>query len=222
MWTAAEILMLKREYPDRPTIEIARRLKCCIGRVYRQAWLLGLRKSKAFLAGPYNGRLHKGHAERGAAYRFKKGHAPANKGLRRPGWAPGRMRETQFKKGIVPVNLLPIGATVVNGDGYLVRKVKATGLQRERWLPVHREIWVRAHGSVPFNHVVAFKPGRKTTNLEETTLDGIELITRTELAKRNRMWNIYPRELARAIQLRGALKRRINTLERRAGEKQDR
>jgi len=58
---------------------------------------MGLTKSAAYLASPAACRLRKGDNV-GAARRFRPGHVPANKGLRRPGWSTGRMAETQFKK----------------------------------------------------------------------------------------------------------------------------
>ena len=221
-WTAGELRILRREYPNVPTQKLADRLHRHISSVYRHAYLLGLKKSDEFLAGPYNGRMHKGHAERGAAYRFKKGQVPPNKGLRRPGWGPGRMKETQFRKGQIPHTWKPIGTEVINKDGYLVRKVSDVGLQRHKWLPVHRIVWMEAHGQIPRGWIVCFKAGRRTIVAKDITVDALELLTLRENMLRNSYHTNYPKEIGRLIQLRGALNRQIRRRERSLREEQDR
>src|SRR5690606_27234295 len=95
-----------------------------VSSIYDMSKILGLSKSAEFLAGPQSGRTD---GKRGKSARFPKGHVPANKGLRRPGWAPGRMAETQFKKGSMSGaaqhNYVPIGTTRLSKDGILERKV---------------------------------------------------------------------------------------------------
>ena len=59
-----------------------------------------------------------------------------------------------------------------------------------------------------------FKPGRKTTDPARITADGLELVTRAELMRRNSYHNNYPKEVALLIQLKGALNRKINNLTR--------
>src|SRR5258708_39700214 len=97
-WTTEEVGYLKTHYPNSATAKVAAALSRPVGMVYRQAAKLGIGKSAEFDASPESGRLKKGES-RGAAFRFRKGHVPLNKGLRRPGWSPGRRRETQFRKG---------------------------------------------------------------------------------------------------------------------------
>jgi len=86
------------------------------------------------------------------------------KGLRRPpGWAPGRMRETQFKPGVrqgVAVRLYkPIGHERLSKEGYLQRKIH-DGLPRQsRWRAVHILVWEAANGPLPEGHAVAFRNG---------------------------------------------------------------
>ena len=86
-WTATEIETLMRLYPDTPTCDLARQLKRSVRAVYQQAEILGVRKDPAL-----NVELGKRVAAhpRSIAARYKKGHVPANKGVRRPGYAPGR------------------------------------------------------------------------------------------------------------------------------------
>src|SRR5687768_11566374 len=96
LWTAKETEYVKTHYPDTSTAKMAKTLSRGVGQVYQKAADLGLKKTPEYLS--RSCRLQKGTAA-GARFRFRKGHVPFNKGLRRRGWSPGRMRETQFRKG---------------------------------------------------------------------------------------------------------------------------
>lgn len=215
---------MHRDYPHKDTKAIAADLKRTTLSVYQHAQAMGLRKSEA-----YNTRKRALEKERllknGVAHRFPKGHVPHNMGMRRPGWAPGRMRETQFRKGQLngkaAQHYMPIGSHRINADGYLDRKVRDDGPPQKRWVSVHRLIWIQANGPIPPGHAVGFKPGRRTTVLEQITLDSLELLSRKELMRRNSYHYNYPKEIGRLIQLQGALKRQIRRRERLAHEKQD-
>lgn len=212
-WTEAELELLRRNYPDSRTEDLAAVLGRSLTTVYQKAIKLGLRKSDAYLASPAACRLRRGDNV-GAEHRFKKGQVPPNKGLRRPGWAPGDMAKTQFKKGR-PANearnYVPIGSYRLSKDGYLERKVTddPSFVPARRWVAVHRLVWIEANGPIPDGHVVVFKPGRRTTVEADITLDALELITRQALMARNTVHNLPP-ELASVVQLRGALSRQIN------------
>jgi hypothetical protein len=184
--------------------------------IYQKARAIGLRKSAAFLATAASGRLTK-LSESGAPYRFKPGFAPANKGLRRPGWHAGRMRETQFRKGNRPWTWVPIGSTRTRADGYLERKMTDTGYTPRDWVCVHQLLWREHHGPIPPGHAVVFRDGDRSPPI---LLSNLECISRAELARRNRMWNRYPKAIAQSIQLLGALNRKINRKTR--NEEQDR
>jgi hypothetical protein len=118
-WTQDELDRVRELYPVTPTKLTALELKRCISQVYSKAHKLGLEKAPSFLESPESGRLHKGQCRPGMrATQFPKGHVPANKGLRRPGWGPGRMKTTQFQKGTragaaarnwVPVGTIKVG-----------------------------------------------------------------------------------------------------------------
>src|SRR3954469_12004177 len=99
LWSDQDDELLRALYPDTPNTELAQRLRRSVHAVYARAEKLGLYKSQAYLASPQACRLRRGDNV-GARFRYRKGHVPANKGLRRPGWGPGRMRETQFEKGV--------------------------------------------------------------------------------------------------------------------------
>ncbi len=217
LWPPAMEALLRQLYPDTATWKLARRFKRPRAQVYAKAAKLGLKKSAAYLAGPEACRLRRGD-NIGAPYRFPKGHVPANKGLRRPGWAAGRMQETQFKKGQQNHNIMPVGATRLV-DGYLYVKVAAVRYvpYTVNWLPLHVLNWERANGRLlPKGHCLWFRDGNRG-NVDPANL---ELITRAENMRRNTVHNL-PKPLAELVQLRGALQRQINRREGKR-EKQDR
>lgn len=183
-WTKTQIAVLRRCYPHERTADLARELGLPLPIVYAMANRIGLHKSAAFQASDKNGRILKG-GKLSVATQFKKGFVPANKGLRRPGWFRGRMRETQFRKGEVRGRaaqiVKPIGAERLSKDGYLERKVNHDLPFQKRWKAVHRIVWEAAHGPVLAGHAVAFLPGRFTAVREELTVDRLELVSRATL-----------------------------------------
>lgn len=222
-WTKREIAVIRRDYPHKDTKLIAAALKRTLISCYQRAAIIGVCKSDAYLARK-KARERDTLRRAGVPHRYPKGHVPANAGLRRPGYGPGRMRETQFKKGRHPRearNYKPIGTLRVSADGLLERKVSddQTIFPARRWIGVHRLVWSEAKGPIPDGHAVVFKPGRATTELAKITLDVLELVTRQELMRRNSYHTNYPKEIVQLIQLRGAVQRQINKRERH--EKQD-
>lgn len=226
-WSDEERARLADLYPSHPTKRVAQELNRDISGVYKMATNLGLKKTEAFLASPESGRLHKGQTRPGTERgQFKKGHVPHNTGLRRPGWAPGRMKETQFKKGcrsgMAETNWVPIGTIKPDSEGYLRIKVREAQYGKEPsgfgntrvWPLYHRHVWEQANGPIPSKHLIVFRDG----NRSNVALDNLELISMRENAARNCMWNNLPRELAEAIQLQSVLKRKLRKMH---GEKQD-
>lgn len=220
LWNPEEDALMRALYPDMPTADLAARLGRPFESVYRRAWKLGLRKSAAYMASPAACRLRRGD-NIGAPHRFPKGHVPANKGLRRPGWHRGRMQETQFKKGHrhgrAAAAYKPIGTERISKDGYLERKVNDALPFQRRWRAVHLLIWETANGPLPAGHAISFKNGDRT----DIRIDNLELISRRELMARNTVHNL-PAPLPEVVQLIGALKRKINRKTRSDNEKQDR
>ena len=218
LWNAADTVLVVARYPHERTSTLARELRRSVRAVYGRASLLGLTKSAEYMASPDACRLRRGDKV-GAAFRFKKGHVPANKGLRRPGWAPGRMKQTWFKKGErrgVAVRLYqPIGTERISKDGYLQRKINDDLPMQRRWRAVHVLLWEATHGPVPKGHAIAFRNGDKS----DIRLDNLECISRGELMARNTVHNL-PKRLVETIQLLGALNHRIRR--RRSHEEQAR
>ncbi len=213
-WTDEMLEILRSRYPHEKTSKIADDLGVQLERVYRKAKKMGLSKTEEYLASPDACRLRRDNSG-GIPYRFKKGQLPPNKGLRRPGYAPGRMAESQFKKGSAPHNTHEVGSYRITRDGTLQRKIgNAKGSNSKRWRGVHELVWIEANGPVPPKHIVVFKPGMRTNVLEEITIDKVECISLAENMRRNTYHNRYPKEIGLAIQMRGALTRRINKLTR--------
>lgn len=206
-WTADEDALLRALYPDTPTATVAARVGHSLSSTYQRAYRLGLSKSAAFLASPAACRTN---GRQGMGTRFGKGHVPANKGLRRPGWGPGRMKDTQFRKGerrgVAAQHHRPVGSQRLV-DGYLYTKVSDTpGVPWTRnWKPTHVLLWEQHHGPVPRGHAIVFKSGDRT----DIRLENLERVTRRELMLRNTIHN-YPKPIAEAMQLLGALRRKIN------------
>jgi hypothetical protein len=95
-WTDTEVTLLRLRYADTLTTDLAQQIGRPVQHVYAKAGRLGLRKGPQFIASSASGRILKG-GRLSQATQFQTGHAPANKGLRRPGFAPGNMASTQFK-----------------------------------------------------------------------------------------------------------------------------
>lgn len=222
-WTDIELAVLREHYPDSLTSDIAAALGRPVHSVYGKAIGMGLRKSAEYLAGPESGRLD---GVRGRASRFVKGQTSWNKGIKgSTGKHPNCLR-TQFKKGemrgAARHNYVPIGSEKITKDGYLERKVTDDPniYPARRWVAVHRLVWEAANGPIPPGHAVAFLPGRYTTDAALITIDALELVSRADLARRNHPRNKSP-ELAKLVQLKGAITRQVNRIAREAKERSE-
>jgi hypothetical protein len=225
-WTERELKVVRKLYRNHRTREIAELLDRTVLSIYQAADKLGLKKSREFLRSEESGWGFKKGSEAGKAYRFQKGVVPANKGLRRPGYQAGRMKETQFKKGCrsgkAAENWKPIGTILADTEGYLRIKVReathgkeATGFGNTKvWPLLNRHIWEQHHGPIPPKHMVVFKD----RNRANCVIENLELMSMADNARRNSIWTQLPRELAKTIQLNGALKRVIRRLN---GKEQD-
>lgn len=218
LWTAVDEAWLRQAYPNTSATVIAGILDRPVTQVHSKARRMGLAKAPGFVAEQARRDLlgKADHAFR--KHQFPKGSVPPNKGVK--GWqSGGRSAQTQFTKGVMPHNWLPVGSYRVNrADETLERKVTdLPGPPNVRWKPVSRLVWEAAHGPVPAGHMVVFKPGRKSLVLEEITLDAVECISKAEHARRNSIHNLPP-ELADLARLRGQLNRAINRKAKEAGQ----
>lgn len=212
VWSPDELRYLWKHYSNSPSSAIASHLGMSVDDVNKKAAFLGLKKSREYMKEAKPGAHNL--AEHGKAFRFTKGLVPWNAGTKGIAGQHENSRATQFKKGRPAEqshNYKPIGSLKVNSDGFLVRKMTddPTIVPVRRWEPVHRLVWEEAHGPIPSTHKVVFKPGMKTTKLEEISPDRLELLTHAELMARNTIHN-YPPELAEVMRVRGQLTRAIN------------
>lgn len=217
-WTEDQIARLRELYADAPPEQLIAALGVSIHIIYRKAHLLGLKRGPAVKR---NQGLKMAASDTSKVNRFQAGLVPWNKGTHFT--AGGRSAETRFKPGRPAheaINYRPIGSLRVNADGYLERKCTDDPevLPARRWVGVHRLVWESAHGPIPPGMVVVFRAGMKTVIEAEITLDRIELINRRELMLRNSFHTRLPPEVARLVQLRGAVTRQINKRSKEASE----
>ncbi len=198
-WTPEEDRAVRSLYPNVTNQTLADLIGRSEPAVSNRACKLGVRKSAAFIAAQPT--------------RFRAGHEPWNTGLK--GWtAPGRSAETRFAKRNKPHNTLPLGSHRINKDGHLQRKVaEASGSNSKRWRGVAELVWVEAHGPLPPKHIVVFRPGQFTAELAQITLERVECISLAENARRNHPRTKSP-ELGRLVQLKGAITRQVNRINR--------
>lgn len=211
-WKAAELKLLRKLYPMTDSGELAKRFGVTKPQLYGEAKRLGLRKAPEFLSELGRKKL----TIAGVPHRFKSGLIPHNKGTRRPGWAPGRMAETQFKKGerrgAANRNWKPIGTILPDTEGFLRIKVRewrpgeATGFgNTDIWPLLNRHVWAQHRGPIPPSHAVVFRDGDRAN----CAIENLEMISRAQLMKRNTIHKRYPKEMVNAIMLLGAVKRKV-------------
>lgn len=192
-WTPVDLQMVREFYPIMPKAALAMVMGRTTIAVRNMATKLGVRSLPETIA---------------KYARFQKGHASWNKGKRyQPG---GRSAETRFKPGNKPHTWRPIGHERWT-TGYLQRKVTDTGYSPSDYVEVHRLLWIEHNGPIPDGHALVFRNG----NRRDIRIENLELVTRQELMRRNSVHTRMPPELARLVQLRGALIRKINHREGR-------
>ena len=204
-WTTGEEARLKTLYPATPMPEMIKLFGRPDRAIYSKAKLLGLRRCDEYLASEHACRLRRGD-NTGEATRFQKGGTSWNKGLHFV--SGGRSAETQFNKGNLPHNHVPVGTEVMGTDGYL--KVKVS--EPNQWEWTHRRNWEAAHGPIAKGLALVFKD-RNRTNCD---VDNLELLTRSQLMLRNTIHR-YPPELKDTIRQLGKFNKAIET----AREKQN-
>lgn len=206
-WREWQSDMVRRHYATANTAALAEAIGRTVKQVHLKARKLGVYKSREFIAA--EARANNLHLNLGTTHGFKPGHKPWNAGLK------GAIGCHPNKRGCIQGRAkqlwVPVGSYRINAEGYLDRKYSdEPGQQTKRWRAAHRLVWEAAHGPVPAGYVVTFKPGMRTTDPERITLDVLELITQRENMRRNSVHTRLPPDLARVVQLRGALTRQIN------------
>lgn len=183
LWDIPEDMVMVAWYPHEPTSATAKRLSRSVRSVYMRAKTLGLKKTPEFLASPESGIMIKGD-QRGLASRFVKGHTSWNKGKKGLP-SVGRMKETQFKKGVCPPNTLHDGAITIrhqHRDRPGSVPYKYIRLAQGKWQELHRYLWVQAHGPIPKGMCICFKDGDSMN----CVLGNLEMISMAENLERKR------------------------------------
>lgn len=212
-WTDEMKAVVAKSYADTATADLAKALGVTDGALYWKARDLGIKKSAEYLAGPHACRLRREDGSSiGKKYQFKSGGTPWNKGLK--GLDIGG-KETRFqpgnRNGRAAEAYRPIGTERESKDGYLERKVHDGAPLQSRWRAVHLIVWEAENGPLPPGHAIAFKDGDK----RNFALANLELVSRAEMMRRNSYHNYGP-EVARLVQLKGAITRQINKREKQA------
>lgn len=215
-WTDADLAVLRARYPDELTTDLATLFGRTVNQITGKAAQLGLKKSLAY---------QRMLAERshlpivGAETRFKKGQASWSAGLRRPGYARGRMAETWFKPGGVSKRWDPevyiVGALRITTDGQLQIKLD-TGARS--WFSLTHYSWWSATGRWPRRGCCIW---HLNGDPYDNRIENLEQITLRENMRRNTVHNLPP-EIQKAVQLLGAVRRQINKREEGSGKAQHR
>lgn len=176
-WRYEHEEILKQRYADTLNSELAKLFGKTDVAVSGAAYRLGLKKPAEFI------RQHTFKTT------FKRGHAPANKGLKQTEYmsaeAIERTKATRFKKGQLPHNSYnEVGKITIRYD-HPDRKggkiYKYICLELGKWKSLHVYNWEKKHGKVPKGHCLWFIDG-DTLNAEP---ENLELITRAENMQRN-------------------------------------
>jgi hypothetical protein len=204
-----EIEILQNIYADKLTLEVATLLNMPIGKVYRKAAALGIKKSKEFLSSALSGRLTS-ESSKALNYRFKPGQVPPNKGKKQTEYmsatAIERSAKTRFVKGQCPHNALDIGTERVTKDGYIEVRVKERISSHRHWKLKQRIVYEQHYNTrLTSADVVIFNDGNKR-NFEP---ENLVKITRAENMQRNTIHRYEP-ELKTAIRKVSRIKRIIN------------
>ena len=205
---------LKRNYPTTITSDLADHFGCSIYAIRNAAHRYGLKKDREFLRQHFR-KIMMDPNHPGRQFLIKKGTPPPNKGKKQTEYmtpeAIERTRATRFKKGQLPKNTRHDYAITErpekNGRVYKYIRI---GLAK--WVLYHRYIWEQANGKIPKGYNIQFKDGDSLN----CTLDNLYMISQADQLKyENSLYTRYPEEVRKLIQLKGALKRQINKIEKK-------
>lgn len=209
--TPEQIEYLKANFHNTQNKDLAERLGCSIHTVESRGFKFMLKKDPEFIAEISRKNMARPDHP-GRASQFKKGNVSANKGKKQSEYmtseAIERTKATRFKKGQLPHNAREVGFERVDKDGYIYVKVPGA----RKLVLKHRHVWEQAHGAIPAGHNVQFRDG----NRHNCNLENLYLISRTEqLRDENSLHARYPEDVRKLIQMKGALSRQINKINKK-------
>ena len=202
LWTTEELEILKKEYAEVNTEELAKKLNRGITQIYNRAYVFGLKKAENI------GCFKKNRSPNATS--FKKGLIPFNKGKKQEEYlsaeALQKIKATQFKKGQISHNSKSDGSvTKRRNHGVLKQHIR---ISEGVWEPLSAYNWKMKFGEIPKGQIVV----RKNLNIEDYSIDNLELISRAENMIRNSIQR-YPEEIRTVVQTLGRLKKLIKTKE---------
>lgn len=203
LWPPEKLELLRSLYPNHTNEEIARQMGIGEGAVQHKAFMLKLRKDREWMM------------QRSMKGQFKKGQRSFNKGKKWDDYMSKEgqeaSRKTCFKNGSVPFNKKPIGYERKTVNGY--REVKVA--EPNVFMAKHRVLWEQHYGPIEKGVHIVFVDGNKDNIVIEN------LRAETIRQKFERCCSIHttlPPELRQLVQLKGALKRQINKLNKEKKE----
>lgn len=160
-WTADELDYLKQHYSTAHNRDLQVMFNCSFGSLYTAANRLYLKKTKQYLSETFSDNLR----IVGKNSRFKKGNIAINKGKKMADYCSAeaieRIKEGQFKKGIIPHNIVEVGSERITRDGYTEIKIADCLDSKRNFKLKHRFIWEQNFGPIEKNEVVEFIDGNK-------------------------------------------------------------
>lgn len=151
--------------------------------------------------------------QRKASGMIRKGSIPPNKGKKQSEYmsaeAIERSKASRFQRQHIPHNAKNDWEEVQRKDscGNLYWMIKLP--ENRKLIYKHIWIWEIENGKVASGYNVVFK----NQNSLDCRIENLECISNSELMKRNSLHR-FPEELRKIIQLKGALKRQINKIEK--------
>lgn len=204
IWSPEKTEKIIADFPHRKTEEIAAEMGFPYYAVSNKAYALRLSKTAEFMA-KHGQRLQ---GSTGVAYRYPKGHVPANKGKKMPAELYERIKHTFFQPGNLPAT------TVHFGKPYLYERTNRKGNVERIWFiqestnrrSAYLAYLCRQNGIDLKGKKPILKPG--FDHSRPPTLDDILIVTNAENMRRNTIHN-YPEELVKAIRLSSKLNKLI-------------
>jgi hypothetical protein len=203
--TATEKQYINEHYATTNTRDLATYLQRSLYTIHNYVHRVGLKKDTHFVQQHRKTLVLKA----GTHTRFKKGHIPANKGVKMNAELRERLKHTFYQKGNIPGNTLPIGSEIITKQwGYV--KVKIA--EPNKWVLKHRQVWEQHHGTIPKGNIIRFKDG----NRKNCDINNLYILSRNDHLKyENGVEARYPEDVKKLIHLKGELTRQIRKAQKK-------